>query len=59
MLLISTAAELEANENLEVTSIFTPGKSFSSTTRETHCIHLNGKLDTAEAGQRQNNALNH
>ena len=56
---MSTAAELEANENLEVTSIFTPGKSFSSTTRETHCIHLNGKLDTAEAGQRQNNALNH
>ena len=56
---MSTAAELEANENLEVTSVFTTGKSFSSTTRETHYIHLNGKLDTAEAGQRKNNALNH
>ena len=53
MLLMSTAAELEANENLEVTSVFTTGKSFSSTTRETHYIHLN------EAGQRKNNALNH
>ena len=59
MLLMSTAAELEANENLEVTSVFTTGKSFSSTTRETHYIHLNGKLDTAEADQRKNNALNH
>ena len=51
MLLMSTAAELEANENVEVTSVFTPGKSFRSTIRETQYIHFNGELHNAEGGQ--------